>query len=195
MDYDPTTALIVVDVQNDFADPSGSLYVVGGEEVIPFINEQVRKAVEAGATVVFTQDWHPPSTPHFAKDGGTWPVHCVGGTFGAEFHPSLDPVESAIVIRKGVNGEDGYSAFTLWDTEATTSSETGLADQLRAKEVARVIVVGLALDYCVKATALDAVERGFASHLLADGTRAVNLSVGDGSRAVAMLVAAGVGIL
>ena len=194
MDYGPTTALIVVDVQNDFADPNGSLYVDGGEDVIPFINEQVRAAAEAGSMVVLTQDWHPPSTPHFAEDGGTWPVHCVGGTFGAEFHPSLDRIDGATIVRKGVNGEDGYSAFSLWDTESSTSSETGLVDQLRARGVTRVVVVGLALDYCVQATALDAVDRGFATGLLADGTAAVNLRPGDGSRAVATLVAAGVEI-
>lgn len=194
MTYDSETALVVVDVQNDFAAANGSLYVEGGEGVIPFINEQVRAAVEAGAMVVFTQDWHPPSTPHFAKDGGTWPVHCVGNTVGAEFHPLLDRVKGATIIRKGVNREDGYSAFSLRDTSAATSSETGLADQLRDRGVTRVVVVGLALDYCVQATARDAVERGFAALLLADGTRAVNLRPGDGSRAVVVLLSAGVEI-
>src|SRR5687768_13693815 len=104
-EYDSQTALIVVDVQNDFADPQGSLYVTGGERVIPPINEQIALAREAGALVVFTQDWHPASTPHFEKDGGIWPVHCVQGTWGAEFHPSLEV--QGDVIRKGTDGQDG----------------------------------------------------------------------------------------
>src|SRR6266511_4309210 len=103
--YDPQTALIVVDIQNDFADPGGSLYVRGGEEVVPVVNREIELAAAAGATVVYTQDWHPESTPHFAKDGGIWPVHCVQGTWGAEFHPELH-VEGE-VGRKGSGGEEG----------------------------------------------------------------------------------------
>ena len=87
--YDPTTALIIVDVQNDFADPSGSLSVKGGTEVNPVINAEIEAALTAGAVVFYTQDWHPRSTPHFEKDGGLWPVHCVAGTWGAELHPDL----------------------------------------------------------------------------------------------------------
>ena len=89
MDLGPKAALIVVDVQNDFADPKGSLYVKGGEMVVPVINEQVEAARAAGALVVYTRDWHPTSTPHFQKDGGIWPVHCVKETWGAELHPDL----------------------------------------------------------------------------------------------------------
>jgi len=191
MAYDALTALIVVDVQNDFASPSGSLSVRGGESVIPFINDQVRAAADAGAQIVYTQDWHPASTPHFEKDGGIWPVHCVGDTPGAEFHPDLDVVDGTIRIRKGVGGEDGYSAFNIRDPESGVESATGLADQLRGLDVHKVVVLGLALDYCVKETALDAVAEGFETVVLADGTCAVNLSPGDGSRAVARLAAAG----
>jgi nicotinamidase/pyrazinamidase len=191
MDYDALTALIVVDVQNDFASPSGSLSVPGGESVIPFINDQVRAAADAGAQIVYTQDWHPASTPHFDKDGGIWPVHCVGDTPGAEFHPGLDVVDGTIRIKKGVGGEDGYSAFNIRDPESGVESATGLADQLRGLDVHKVVVLGLALDYCVKETALDAVAEGFETVVLADGTCAVNLSPGDGSRAVARLAAAG----
>ena len=88
--YDPKAALVVVDVQNDFADPQGSLFVQGAASILPMVNSEARLAREAGALVVYTQDWHPESTPHFAKDGGIWPVHCVGGTWGADFHPALD---------------------------------------------------------------------------------------------------------
>ena len=87
--YDPTTALIVVDVQNDFADPAGSLSVAGGDAVVPTINAEIAMATAADGLVVFTQDWHPESTPHFAKDGGIWPVHCVADTWGAQLHPAL----------------------------------------------------------------------------------------------------------
>lgn len=192
MEYHPETALIVVDVQNDFASPSGSLHVPGGEEVIDFVNHEVAEASENGAVLVYTQDWHPETTPHFEKDGGIWPVHCVGGTEGAEFHPGLKVEEEALFIRKGVGGEDGYSAFNIRDPETGEESSTGLAAQLRERGVERVVVVGLALDYCVKETALDAVGEGFETVLLADGTRAVNLSSGDGTRAAAAVAGAGV---
>lgn len=194
MEYGTSTALIVVDVQNDFADPSGSLSVPGGESVIPFINDQVRAATDAGAQIVYTQDWHPASTPHFEKDGGIWPVHCVGSTHGAEFHPDLDVRDNSIRIKKGVGGEDGYSAFNIRDPESGVESATGLADQLRELKTNEVAVLGLALDYCVKETALDAVAEGFETVVLVDGTSAVNLSPGDGSRAVAQLVESGVSV-
>lgn len=194
MDYSATTALLIVDVQNDFADPSGSLYVPGGEEVIPFINEQAHSAVEAGALVVYTQDWHPEETPHFQKFGGVWPVHCVAGTEGAEFHPDLDVVDGALHIKKGTGGEDGYSAFSLRDPETGEESSTGLRDQLEEARVERVAVVGLALDYCVKETALDAARKELQTTLLADGSLPVNMEHGDGARAVADMVGAGVSV-
>jgi nicotinamidase/pyrazinamidase len=191
MDYRPSTALIVVDVQNDFASPEGNLPVPGGESVIPFINDQIADALRAGAVVVYTQDWHPETTPHFEKDGGIWPVHCVAGTAGAEFHPDLDVVDEAVVIKKGVGGEDGYSAFNIRDPESGQVSATGLADQLRGRGVNGIAVLGLALDYCVKETAIDSVTDGFETTLLADGTSAVNLRPGDGSRAVAEIAMSG----
>ena len=109
--YDPQTALVVVDVQNDFADPAGSLSVASGEAVVGHANSEIAMAQGAGALVVFTQDWHPESTPHFAKDGGIWPVHCVADTWGAALHPDLAVPDDALRVRKGVNGEDGYSGF------------------------------------------------------------------------------------
>jgi len=194
MEFDTRTALIVVDVQNDFADPTGSLYVSGGEGVIGYINDRIHEAADTGTTVVYTQDWHPESTPHFEKDGGIWPVHCVAGTKGAEFHPDLAVLDDAVFIKKGTGGEDGYSAFNVRDPETGEQSSTGLADRLRQRGVRRVAVCGLALDYCVKETALDAAEAGFETALLADGTRPVNLATGDGARAVAALVSAGVDV-
>ena len=97
--YDERTALIVVDVQNDFADPGGSLYVAGGDDIVPLVNDEIHAARAAGATVVLTQDWHPPATPHFTTDGGVWPVHCVRGTWGAALHPDGGLLTSGAVTR------------------------------------------------------------------------------------------------
>ena len=180
--YDPQTALIVVDVQNDFADPGGGLYVRQGEQVVPVVNREVEQAAGAGATVVYTQDWHPESTPHFEKDGGIWPVHCVQGTWGAEFHPQLH-VEGE-VVRKGSGGEDGYSGFAVRDPESGEEEATELEGLLRDRGVRKVVVVGLATDYCVKETAIDAAEKGFEVTVLASAVRAVDLEPGDGQRAL-----------
>ena len=188
--YDSETALIVVDMQNDFADPDGSLYVAGGEEVVPVVNREIEAALEAGAFVVYTQDWHPESTPHFARDGGVWPVHCVAGTWGAGLHPELRVEGPA--VRKGTGGEDGYSGFSVRDPESGEESGTGLAEMLAERGVERVVVVGLALDYCVKATALDAAGGGWQTTVLEAATRAVNLEAEDDERAVTELVTAGV---
>jgi len=195
VEYDPSTALIVVDVQNDFADPDGSLYVAGGEESVDFVNMQIASAREAGALIAYTQDWHPASTPHFVTDGGIWPVHCVADTWGAAFHPRLTVVDDSITIHKGVSGEDGYSGFTVRDPKTGRQASTGLADELRHHDVGKVVIVGLALDYCVKETALDAAGLGLATTVLADGTRPVNLSPGDGARAAAAITRGGANII
>ena len=157
--------------QNDFADPGGSLPVTGGVEVIPVINAEIEAALTAGAVVFYTQDWHPATTPHFEKDGGIWPVHCVAGTPGAGFHPALKVVDDSVRIKKGRSGEDGYSAFSMRDPETGAESATGLANELEKRAVRKVAVVGLALDYCVKETAIDSARLGFATTLLADGIR------------------------
>ena len=189
--YDPRTALIVVDVQNDFADPAGSLSVAGGDAIVPYVNGQIAAAVAAGAFVAYTQDWHPPSTHHFAKDGGRWPVHCVAGTWGAAFHPSLD-AGAGPSVRKGVGGEDGYSGFTVRDPRDATLEPTELARLLAAHGIRRVVVCGLATDYCVRATALDALAMGYPTSILVDGVRAVDLQAGDGASALRELAEAGV---
>ena len=188
--YDPRTALVVVDVQNDFADPGGGLYVAGGEQVVPVVNEHAAAAAEAGAVVVCTQDWHPADTPHFAKDGGTWPVHCVQGTWGAELHPGL--TERGPVVRKGSNGEDGYSGFSMRHPVSGETVPTELAELLGRSGVTRVVICGLATDYCVKQTALDARSHGYPTTVLEDAIRAVDLEPGDGDRAVEEMLAAGV---
>src|SRR3990170_1828271 len=146
-DYDPTTALVVVDVQNDFADPAGSLSVQRAGRILPRVNAHVERAVAAGALVAYTQDWHPASTPHFAKDGGIWPVHCVKDTWGADLHPHLK-VADGEHIRKGSGGEDGYSAFSVRDPTSGETSPTQLERILRERAIEHVVVCGLATDYC-----------------------------------------------
>ena len=190
--YHPTTALIVVDVQNDFADPAGSLSVKGGDAIIPTINAEIAMAQSAGAMVVATQDWHPESTPHFAKDGGIWPVHCVGDTWGSELHPSLALPDDAPRVHKGVNGEDGYSGFTMRDPTTGEELPTELDGLLRDRGVEDVVVVGLATDYCVSATALDAARLGYRTATLTDAIASVDLQPGDGERALQSMDAAGV---
>jgi nicotinamidase/pyrazinamidase len=192
--YDATTALVVVDVQNDFADPAGSLAVRGGGEVPAFVNTELAAARAAGALAVFTQDWHPAETPHFMTGGGVWPVHCVGGTWGAELHPALDAAPSDPRVRKGTGGEDGYSGFTVADPVSGKKAPTGLEDLLREAGIRRVVVAGLATDYCVKATAVDAAGLGFETVVLRNGIRAVDLAPGDGERALAEMQAAGVAL-
>lgn len=183
------TALVVVDVQNDFANPRGSLYVHGGEETVPIINTEIAAAELAGAKVFYTQDWHPESTPHFEKDGGIWPVHCVMDTWGAEFDPALRVVGA--VVRKGSNGEDGYSGFTMRDPLTGATKDTNLGEALAAAGVSRLVIVGLATDYCVKATVLDARSRGYPTTVIQNAIRAVDLQPGDGDRAVEEMLAAG----
>jgi nicotinamidase/pyrazinamidase len=192
--YGPGTALLVVDVQNDFADPAGGLSVTGGDAIVPIVDREIARATTEGALVVATQDWHPPTTPHFAKDGGIWPVHCVAGTWGAELHPALALPEDAPRVRKGANGEDGYSGFTMRDPISGETIATKLEALLRDADIERVVVAGLATDYCVKATALDAVRLGFETHVLTDAIAAVDLEPGDGERALEQMRAAGVAL-
>ncbi len=193
-DYDGATALLVVDVQNDFADPSGSLYVTGGEEIIHGINAQIAAARGSGATVVLTQDWHPPTTPHFVDEGGMWPVHCVRDSWGAELHPDLVR-EADLIMRKGTGGEDGYSAFTVVDPETDKRHPTGVSGYLAERGVTSVVVVGLALDVCIAATAVDATRSGLDATVIVELTRAVERQEGDSKRKLAEMRAAGVKIV
>jgi nicotinamidase/pyrazinamidase len=187
--FDPSSALIVTDLQNDFASPGGSLYVAGGEEVVPVVNRLIERALAGGAFVAYTQDWHPEHTPHFERDGGVWPVHCVQGTWGSAFHPDLR-VEGE-VVRKGSGGEDGYSGFSLRDPRTGQVGETVLGELLQEHAVRRLIVTGIAADYCVKETALDGLRLGFVVEVLREAVRAVDLQPGDGDRALLDVEAAG----
>ena len=187
--YGPDTALLVVDVQIDFADPKGSLYVRGGEDVVPAANAEVAKAIEAGSFVFYTQDWHPPETPHFQKDGGIWPVHCVRDTWGAELHPALEV--KGPVVRKGTGGEDGYSGFSVRHPVTGEEAETPLKTLLLEAGVTQVVIAGLATDYCVKETALDALDAGYETTVLSHAIAAVDLEEGDGMRALDSVRAAG----
>ncbi|MCA1619621.1 MAG: nicotinamidase [Acidobacteria bacterium] len=173
-------ALIVVDVQNDFC-PGGTLAVERGDEVVAPLNRLIGEFLERGEPVYKSRDWHPARTKHFAEHGGTWPVHCVQGTRGAEFHEDLLDDPRVRVVSKGLGDEDSYSAF-----DGTT-----LAEDLRRCGVREVWVGGLATDYCVKNTVLDALREGFRVRALSDAVRAVNLRPGDGARAIEEMRAAG----
>jgi len=192
-EYDARTALIVVDVQNDFTDPAGGLAVRDAEAILPEVNARVAACSAAGGFVVYTQDWHPARTPHFDTDGGPWPVHCVQDTWGAELHPGL--TVAGPVVRKGVDGGDGYSGFSVRDPVSGDVSRTELGGLLEAHAVERVVVVGLAGDVCVAATAQDAADLGFATRVPLPATRMVELVAGDGERAVARMREAGVEVI
>jgi nicotinamidase/pyrazinamidase len=191
--YDARTALLIVDVQNDFADPNGNLYVRGGEEIVSLVNDEASKARAVGALVVYTQDWHPPETPHFQAYGGIWPLHCVQDSWGAAFHPALE-VEGE-TVRKGTGGEDGYSGFTVKDLGTGEERSTNLEDLLRARNIRRVVVAGLATDYCVKETVIDAAALGFEVNVPRAAVRAVNLQAGDDRRAFEAMSEAGADVI
>jgi nicotinamidase/pyrazinamidase len=187
-------ALIAVDVQNDFADPAGSLFVRGAPAILDNINLAIDAAHTAGSLVVYTQDWHPAHTPHFAPDGGIWPVHCLADSWGAALHPRLRPDPDGL-IRKGADGEDGYSAFSMRDPVSGVTVPTPLHGILSARGIVTVIVCGLATDYCVKATAVDAVSLGYLTLLELPAIAAVDLAPGDGQRAIDEMAAAGVRLI
>ena len=179
-------ALVVVDVQNDFC-PGGALAVERGDEVVPALNRYAERFARAGAPVFASRDWHPARTTHFLEWGGVWPPHCVQGTRGAEFHPGLRLPGSATVISKGMDpNEDAYSCF-----QARDASGQPFATLLAARSIRRLFVGGLATDYCVKATALDALRAGFEVVVLEDAIRAVNLTPGDDRRALDEMTGAG----
>ena len=188
--FDSQTALIVVDIQNDFAHPDGSLFVSGADRVIANANRAIDDATAAGALVVYTQDWHPEHTPHFEKDGGIWLVHCVDDTWGAEFHADLVS-DVGPVVRKGVDGNDGYSGFRTRHPQSGEQRQTELEDLLLEAEVERCVVVGLATDYCVKETVLDACRLGFEVLVPHSCVAAVNLQAGDGDAALEAMAEAG----
>lgn len=169
IELDAAAALIVVDVQNDFADRLGAVYVDGGERVVGVINGWVARALERSALVVYTRDWHPPITPHFSKYGGGWPQHCVRDSWGAE--APADLVVAGPVVYKGMGGEDGYSGFFTRNPVDGTRTPTALNQLLRAHGVQNVWIIGLSIQHCVKATALDARALGYRTVVLAEAMR------------------------
>jgi nicotinamidase/pyrazinamidase len=180
-------------MQHDFADPAGSLYLRGGEDMLAPIADEIAAAQEAGSTVVYTQDWHPEHTPHFQADGGLWPSHCVAGTEGAALVPGL-PVVGPL-LRKGTGTEDGYSGFSEVDLATGATKGTDLSTILDEAGVMDVTVVGLAGDWCVKATAIDGTSLGYTVTVPLALTRFVELEPGDTDRAVADMRAAGVTVI
>jgi nicotinamidase/pyrazinamidase len=170
-------ALLIIDFQNDFT-PGGALAVEGGDE----IGEPIRRLAEHFDVIVATRDWHPSDHSSFEAQGGPWPVHCVQGTPGAEFHPAMEGIHVDAVVNVGQGREDqGYSGFEKSD----------LADILRNHDVEEVYVVGLATDYCVRASAIDACKEGFDVTVVEDAVRAVNVEPRDGPQALEDMRAAG----
>src|SRR5262249_50157164 len=179
-------ALIIVDVQNDFC-RGGALAVAEGDAVVPVCNEYMQRSAATGMPVFITRDWHPRETVHFVTQGGPWPPHCIQDTPGAEFHPDLHIPEGATILSKGTRyDEDGYSMI-----DAKAPDGRPLVEVLRGLGVTRIDVGGLATDYCVRATALDARALGLAVGVLTDACRAVNVQPDDGQRALAEMTAAG----
>jgi nicotinamidase/pyrazinamidase len=180
------SALLLTDIQNDFC-AGGTLSVPGADEIVPVLNRYVERFLLAGLPIYACRDWHPPNTTHFKEFGGAWPAHCVAETNGARFHPDLRLPDSAIVVSKGTRpDEDAYSAFQARDEAGVL-----LSDSLRKLGARRIFVGGLATDYCVQATVLDAVEEGYCVVLLADAVRGVEMAPGDSKRAVKKMVSRG----
>lgn len=183
---EPTTAVLVIDVQRDFCS-GGALAVTAGDAVVPVLNDVLRGAADRRMPVYASRDWHPAASRHFVTGGGVWPVHCVADSDGARFHPDLRlPIDTA-VVSKGVDAdEDGFSAF-----DGRLQDGITLEESLLAAGVARLLVGGLATDYCVRHTVLDALRKGWPVTLLTDAVSAVDLQPGDGARALEEMRAAG----
>lgn len=174
---EPPDALLIVDPQVDFC-PGGALPVPGGDAIFPAVNRASHKV----PLVVASRDWHPADHCSYQAQGGPWPIHCQAGTPGAEFYPALDQAPIRQIFSKGTEaGREAYSAF----------DGTGLAEWLRKEGVRRLLVAGLATDYCVRATVLDALGDGFRVTVLEDGIGAVEVQHGDGDRALAEMQRAG----
>lgn len=182
---DEESALIVVDIQNDFT-PGGALPVKGGDEVIGPMNAYIRLFKKKGRPIIFTRDWHPPNHVSFKDRGGPWPPHCVQGTKGAEFHPALKLPDDAVIISKGFDPEkEAYSGF----------AGTNLSEVLKAMRIRKLFIGGLATDYCVKNTVIDALNEGFFVYFLSDASKGVDVSVGDSEKAMEEMVLSGARIV
>jgi nicotinamidase/pyrazinamidase len=177
---DKHSVLIVVDVQNDFC-PGGALAVSHGDEVVPVLNRYIARFKEAHAPIIFTRDWHPPNHSSFKSQGGPWPPHCVQNSDGAKFHPSLIIPTDAEIISKADRNDEAYSFFT----------RTLMGQELRQRGIRRLLVGGLATDYCVKWTVLDGLKHGFEVYHLDDASLGVNVKPGDSESALSEMVAKG----
>ena len=179
-------ALVIVDTQNDFC-PGGALPVAEGDRIVPVLNRYIEQSRNKGLPIIATRDWHPEKTAHFNTYGGPWPPHCIQGTMGAQFHPALALTDDVIVVSKGMAPDaDSYSGF-----QAVDAAGIRLADVLKQRGVERILVGGLATDYCVKHTVLDGLKEGLKVILLEKAIRGVNLKPGDSERAVEEMVRAG----
>ncbi len=186
MNVERDAALLIVDVQNDFC-PNGALPVPQGDRVVAPLSRAAERFALEGLPVLASRDWHPTVTKHFQPYGGSWPVHCVQGSEGAAFHPGLRLPPETVVISKGIDPElDGYSAF-----EAVTDNGTPLAELLAGLGVRRLYVGGLATDYCVRSSVLDALRLGFEVTVLTDGIAGVEVNPGDSERALEEMERAG----
>lgn len=183
---DDATALVIVDMQNDFC-PGGALAVPEGDAVVPRINRAIDFFTREKRLIAATRDWHPEQTAHFKGFGGIWPPHCIRDTPGAAFHAALLLPPEAVIVSKGTDPRrDDYSAFHAADERGTP-----LAELLADAGVSRIYVCGLATDYCVKETVLDARRLGLSVTLLIDAVRGVDLSPGDSAKALDEMRAAG----
>lgn len=179
-------ALLIVDVQNDFC-PGGALQIQNGNRVVEPINRAVTYFHAAGLPILASRDWHPPITRHFRPFGGVWPVHCVQGTEGAAFHPGLFLPDETMLLSKGINPElDGYSAF-----EAITGDSRTLAELLQELGVRKLYISGLATDYCVLCTTVEALRTGFEVTVLTDAVAGVDIIAGESAVALEDMAKAG----
>ncbi len=172
-------ALIIIDVQNDFC-PSGALAVPEGDRIVPVLNKYINLCQNKKVPVFATRDWHPKKTRHFKKFGGSWPRHCVRLTKGAQFHPKLNLPKNTVIVSKGMDPEiDGYSAF-----DSVNDQGVSLLDLLKILRIQRLLIGGLATDYCVKFSVLDALKKGFRVGLLIDAVKGVNIKPNDSNKAI-----------
>lgn len=179
-------ALLIADVQNDFC-PGGALAVPQGNEIVPVVNRYIDLFTQAHLPIFISRDWHPRRTKHFAPYGGTWPLHCVQGSFGAAFHPDLKIPAGIEIISKGMDPDaDGYSCF-----QGTSSGGAPLLDVLKHEGIQELFIGGLATDYCVNATVLDARKHHFDVSVLSDAIRGVGLKPGDVENAMREMEGAG----
>ena len=182
----PKKALLIVDVQNDFC-PGGALPVPKGDKVVPVLNKYIKIFLKKDLPIFASRDWHPKRTKHFRDFGGDWPHHCIQKTKGAKFHPSLKLPKKAIILSKGMNPrKDSYSAFN-----AVSSRKKAFIDILKKLKIKELYVGGLATDYCVKRSILDALKAGFKVKLLSDAVKGVNVKPKDSQKAVKEMIRRG----